>query len=136
MFTPDSDRAAERQFDAFCKSVLRNEAINHAKELAAIRMHEIPLDELLPEDLINLVTTDDYPSDYYLFSFQGCCLPIQSESVACAFSSLNETDQSILILDFVLGLNDRETAEVVGLSRSSVQRRKATALLRLKELLD
>lgn len=136
MFPPDSDQAVERQFDSFCKSVLHHEAINHAKELARVREHEVPFDELSAEEQRHLVTTDTYLSDFFVFSFKGYSFPIRSESVANAFSSLNETDQSILILDFVLGLNDRETAEVIGLSRSSVQRRKQDALRQLRNLLD
>ena len=136
MNTPDCEQAAERQFDSFCKKVLRNEAAGHIREVQRIRRHEVPFDELSVEDTARLVSWDSYPSECYVFTFHGYELPISSKAVAGAFASLKTIDQSILILDLVLGLSNRKIGKIIGLSRSSVQRRKADALQRLKELLE
>lgn len=57
-----------------------------------------------------------------------------NELVAEAFSDLSRKDQNILILRYVLEMTDEEISRIVGLSRSSVQRRRAKALdeLRMK----
>ena len=57
---------------------------------------------------------------------------IGNELVAEAFSSLSGQDQSILILRCVLDMTDEEISWIVGLSRSSVQRRRAKALDELR----
>ena len=136
MNTPNCEQAAERQFDSFCKKVLRNEAAGHIREVQRIRRYEVPLDELPAEDTARLVSWDSYPSECFVFTFLGYELPIRSDAVADAFASLKTIDQSILILDLVLGLSNRKIGKIIGLSRSSVQRRKADALQRLRELLE
>ena len=136
MNSPNCDRAMERQFDSFCKQVLQHEAVDHIREIEKTRRHEVPFEELSTEERSRLVSYDSYSCECFVFAFHGYELPISSETVAKAFSSLKAIDQSILILDCVLGLSDRQIGGIVGLSRSSVQRRKADALHRLKELLD
>ena len=136
MNTPDCERAMERQFDSFCKKILRNEAAGHSREVRRIRKYEVPFDELSTVDISSLASYDCYPSEYRIFSFHGYELPISSEAVADAFSVLKSIDQSILILDLVLGLSNRKIGKIIGLSHTSVQRRKENALQLLKELLE
>ncbi len=136
MNTPDCEQAAERRFDSFCKKVLRNEAAGHIREVQRIRRYEVPFDELSAVDTARLTSWDSYPSECFVFTFQGYELYISSEPVADAFASLKTIDQSILILDLVLGLSSRKIGKIIGLSRSSVQRRKAEALQQLRELLQ
>ena len=65
--------------------------------------------ELLPQMAMDkLCSTDDYPSDSYVFSYCGCDLPISNERVTDAFAGLPEREQSILILRLVLDLTDSE----------------------------
>ncbi len=135
MHTSDCDQAIERRFDSFCKKVLQNEAVGHIREIKRIRKYEIPFEELSAEELARLSSRDNYPSDSFVFIFQGYELPICSESVADAFAALDFIDQSILILDCVLGLSNRKIGKTIGLSHSSVQRRKENALRQLRELL-
>ena len=70
----------------------------------------------------------DYPSDSFVFRTHGYNLCIGNELVAEVFSGLSGQDQSILILRCVLDMTDEEISRIVGLSRSSVQRRRAKAL--------
>ena len=58
----------------------------------------------------------------------GYDLPDSREQVADAFTSLPEQKPSILILRLVLDLTDSEIGEVLGLSRSAVQRRRTKSL--------
>ena len=122
------------QFDCFCKLVLKHEAIDYLRELSYRRKHETALDTLAPGEWDKLCTIDDYPSDSFVFSAHGYDLRIGNELVAEAFSGLSGQDQSILILRCVLDMTDEEISRIVGLSRSSVQRRRAKALdeLRMK----
>ena len=71
-----------------------------------------------------------------MFTAFGCDLHIQGELVADAFASLPEREQSILILYCVLELADGEIGNLVGMSRSAVQRHRTRALQELREALS
>lgn len=116
------------RFDAFCKAVLRNEARSYMRSLCRQRKHEFSLYDIPWEEMDKLCTVDDYPSNSFVFSAHGYDLRIGNELVAEAFSGLSGQDQSILILRYVLDMTDEEISRIVGLSRSSVQRRRAKAL--------
>ena len=102
------DYVERNRLDAFCKTVLRNEAINYLSELARRRDREKPLDTLPQAEMDKLCTLDEYPSDSFTFSAFGYDLHIRDELVADAFASLPEQEQGILILHCVLELADGE----------------------------
>lgn len=120
------------RFDAFCKAVLRNETRSYMRSLCRQRKHEFSLYAVPWEELDKLRTADDYPSDSFVFGAHGYDLRIGNDLIAEAFSGLSGQDQSILILRCVLDMTDEEISRIVGLSRSSVQRRRAKALDELR----
>lgn len=123
------------RFDSFCKTVLRNEAANYFRDLNRQREHETSISALSKAELDQLVTTDQYPSDSYVFSAHGYNMYIDNELLAEAFSSLSEADQGILILYFALDMTDNEISGLMGMSRSAVQRHRAKALAELRSKL-
>ena len=54
------DYVERNRLDAFCKTVLRNEAINYLSELARRRDREKPLDTLPQAEMDKLCTLDEY----------------------------------------------------------------------------
>ena len=106
-YTPDGYRERCR-FDAFCKTVLRNEARTHLRDLGRQRNREIEFSALSQQEMDKLCTVDEYPSDSILFTAYGYALHIHDELVAAAFASLPEQEQGILILHCVLELADGE----------------------------
>ena len=78
------------RFDAFCKTVLKHEAIDYIREMKRRASQETSL-ERLPQTAMNkLCSANDYPSDSYVFSYCGYGLPIRSQQVADAFAGLPE----------------------------------------------
>ena len=130
------DYVERNRLDAFCKTVLRNEAINYLSELARRRDREKPLDTLPQAEMDKLYTLDEYPSDSILFTAYGCTLHIRDELAAAAFAGLPEQEQGILILHCVLELADGEIGSLVGMSRSTVQRHRTKALNELQKRLE
>ena len=128
METNPRDYGERCRFDAFCKTVLKHEAIDYIREMKRRASRETSLERLPQTAMDKLCLADDYPSDSYVFSYCGCDLPIRSERIADAFSGLPEQEQSILILRLVLDLTDSEIGEALGLSRSAVQRRRTKSL--------
>ena len=110
------DYVERNRLDAFCKTVLRNEAINYLSELARRRDREKSLDTLPQAEMDKLCTLDEYPSDSFTFSAFGYDLHIRDELVAGAVASLPEQEQSILILHCVMELNDVEIGRLMGMT--------------------
>lgn len=129
------DLAEWRQFDRFCKLVLRHEAIDYLREQKYRRKHETVFSAMPQAELDKLCTVDHYPSDSYVFSAHGCDLPISNELVAEAFASLPAQAQAILILRFAMDMTDKEIGEVIGLSRSTVQEHRTDTLNILRKKL-
>ena len=134
-YTPDGYRERCR-FDAFCKTVLRHEAMNYFRELNRQRKRAIQFSTLCQHEMDKLCSMDEYPSDSILFTAYGYALHIHDELVAAAFASLPEQEQGILILHCVLGLADGEIGSLVGMSRSAVQRHRTKALSELRKRLE
>ena len=66
-YTPDG--YGERcRFDAFCKTVLRNEARTHLRDLGRQRNRETEFSALSQHEMDKLCTVDEYPSDSILFT--------------------------------------------------------------------
>ena len=126
------DYGARCRFDAYCKTVLHHEAINYLRELQRRGKRETSLDALSQAELDKLCTVDSYPSDSYVFSSHGYDLHIDNELVAEAFAGLSAAEQSILILNCVLGMSDQEIGCLMEMSRSAVQRRRAKTLKELR----
>lgn len=120
------------QFDRYCKLVLYHEALDYLREMQPRRDRETSFDALPQAEMDKLCTEDHYPSDSYIFSSHGYDLLIDNELVADAFSSLSKDAQSILILRCVLDMTDQEIADLMGMSRSAVQRRRAKTLKELR----
>ena len=120
------------QFDRYCKLVLYHEALDYLREMQRRRDRETSFDALPQAEMDKLCTEDHYPSDSYIFSSPGYDLLIDNELVADAFSSLSKDAQSILILRCVLDMTDQEIADLMGMSRSAVQRRRAKTLKELR----
>ena len=130
-YIPD-DYGERCRFDAFCKTVLRNEARTYLRDLCRQRKQETKFSSLSQYEMDKLCTMDEYPSDSVVFTAFGCDLHIQGELVADAFASMPEREQSILILYCVLELADGEIGSISGMSRSAVQRHRTKTLNELR----
>lgn len=129
-----SDSYGERcRFDAFCKTVLRNEVKTYLRDLYRQRKRETQFSALSQYEMDKFCTMDEYLSDSVVFTAFGCDLHIRDELVADAFASLPEREQSILILYCVLGLTDGEIGRIAEMSRSAVQRHRTKTLNELRK---
>ena len=124
------------RFDAFCKTVLRHEAMNYFRELNRQRKRAIQFSTLCQHEMDKLCSMDEYPSDSFVFSAFGYALHIRDELVAGAFVKLPEQEQQILILHYVATMADTNIGRLMGMSRSAVQRHRTKALNELRKRLE
>lgn len=96
---------------------------------------EMSFSDLSYSELQSLCYTEEYPSGSFTFTAHGCELRIDNEQVAEVFVELSPTEQSILILRFVMDMTDKEVGAVLGMSRCAVQRRRTKTLDKMRDKL-
>ena len=132
---PYEETVERRRFHSFCKVVLRHEMLDCFREFSYQNKWLISLNHLPPSALDGICTADQYPSDYTTFSADGYALQISNERLANIIEKLPQPEQRLLILRFVLELNDREIGRMMRCSRSSIQRRRTSVLRNLRKQL-
>lgn len=130
------DYVERNRLDAFCKTVLRNEAKTYLRDLGRQRNRETEFSALPQQEMDKLCTLDEYPSDSFTFSAFGYDLHIRDELVAGAFATLPKQEQQILILHCVEAMADGEIGGLVGMSRSAIQRHRTKSLNELQKRLE
>ena len=130
------DYGEQCRFDAFLQEGVAKRGQSLPAEHETPREREAFFSDLSQAELDKLCVMDRYPSDSIVFSSHGYDLHIDNELVAEAFSALPQTEQSILILHCTLDLADGEIGNLVGMSRSAVQRHRTKALQELREALS
>ena len=129
------DTAERHRFDSFCKVVLRHAMLDCFREFSYQNKWLVSLNHLPPLALDGICTTDQYPSDYIAFSADGYTLQISNEQLANIIEKLPQPERRLLILRFVLELNDREIGRRMCCSRSVIQRRRTSVLQNMREQL-
>lgn len=132
---PYEETVERRRFNSFCKVALRHEMLTCFREFSYQNKWLVSLHYLPPSALDGICTTDQYPSDYIAFSADGHTLQISNERLANIMEKLSQSEQRLLILRFVLELNDREIGRMMRCSRSAIQRRRTRVLRTLREQL-
>ena len=126
----------EQSFDAFCKKVIRNEAINIHKHLAARAERDLSLSALSNADLSALYYEDTYHLYHRIYYVQDkpvrVCDPVLGELL----QFLTPQRRDVLLLYFFLDYSDADIARLLRISSPAVSARKTVALRKLKELLE
>lgn len=129
------DTAERHRFDSFCKVVLRHAMLDCFREFSYQNRWLVSLNYLPQPILDDICTTDQYPSDYIAFSADGYTLQISNEQLANIIEELPQPERRLLILCFVLELNNREIGRRMCCSRSAIQRRRTSILWNMRKQL-
>lgn len=126
----------EYAFHAFCKIVLRHEAINAWRDLKRKEAREISLDYLMSERYFEPSVMDNYfekqdkPTVFPVF---GKEVIVDDERLATALSKLPRLSQEVLLLYYFVGYRDETIGRLYGRCRSSINRRRNVALKQLRK---
>ena len=126
----------EYTFAAFCKVVLRNEAINAYRDFGRKQKREVSLDYLMSETPFEPFTTDNYFEQYNrptVFVVKGQRIVVASKRLADALLKLPEQRRVVLLLYFFLGYTDTEVGNEYGRCRSTANYWKHAALKQLRK---
>ena len=133
------EQSKQHAFDAYCKRVVKNEAINIQLEYDRQSKHEVSFSELSQRELQKvrgLQHVDHYAPDRQIFLVQNMGFEIRDGDLARALSTLTEKRLSIILFSFFMNLKDEQIAKRLQLSRSVVQRNRTSTLEELRKLLE
>ena len=125
----------ERQFHAFCKTVLHNEACNYYRERTRKIQHEISYEYLqentpfAPHNIDEYFVLRDKPTT---FAVNGQTIIVESEKLATALLCLSERRREIILMRYYLQLRDKQIAALLGKPRTTVNYHKNAALKQLR----
>lgn len=125
-----------KSFIAFCRTVLRNEAINIHKEMAARAKKEVPLSALSPNELSKLCYEDTYHPYRKTYYVQGNPVHVKDQSLGEVLQYLSPQRRDVILLTYFLDYSDADIARLLRISSPAVSDRKKAALKKLKELLE
>lgn len=125
-----------KEFDSYCKKVLRNEANNIQKELNRQRKHEISLSDLSETQLNQLFEIDDYIMDWNYFQILDEQIALKNIPLIQALELLDENKREIILLFYFLEMTDQKISELFELPRSTIQHRRSSALKEIKEQME
>ncbi len=138
MSDPVRDQWQKRcAFNAFCKKVLKNEAINAHQGINRQQLREVSFSDLSPQEENQLVAFDEYfkdDEDEKTFSVAG--KEITAKQLADALHSLPDEKRSAVLLYYFFDMNDTEIARLQGIPRTTVQSRRTSSLELLKRHLE
>ena len=126
----------EYAFNAFCKVVLRHEAINAWRDLKRKEEREISLDYLMSEKHFEPSTMDSYfekQDKPTVFLVLGKEVVINDERLAKALSRLPQLRQEVLLLYYFVGYRDEAIGRLYGRCRSTINSRRNVALKQLRK---
>lgn len=126
----------EKPFDAFCKAVIRNEAINEHKRLAALAEKEVPLSALSSSELAALHYEDTYHPYRKTYYVQGLEIHVYDKLLGEVLQYLAPQRRDVILLFYFLGYSDSEIARTLHISNPTVNNRRNAGLRRLRELLE
>jgi RNA polymerase sigma factor (sigma-70 family) len=126
----------EYAFHAFCKVVLRHEAINAWRDLKRKMEREISLDYLMSERYFEPSVMDSYfekrdkPTVFLVLAKE---VIVDDERLATALSELPELRQEVLLLYYFVGYRDEAIGRLYGRCRSTINHTRNVALKQLRK---
>ena len=126
----------EYAFHAFCRIVLRYEAINAWRDLKRKEAREISLDYLMTERFFEPSAMDRYfekqdkPTAFFVL---GKEVIVDNERLATALSRLPKLRREVLLLYYFVGYRDKAIGRLYGRCRSTINSRRNGALKQLRK---
>lgn len=127
----------EQIFDSFSKHTIKNLSSTIHSKLDKRAEQETALSALPLAEASKLSSMDTYHlDDGMTFMVRGCPVIVQDSALGQALFSLPPKRRDVILLFYFLDKNDPQIGQILNLSTGTVNYRRATALSRLRELLE
>lgn len=126
----------QHAFDAYCKRIVKNEAISVHRENKHRSRQEVTFSELTEGELQQLQYIDQYALERQVFPLLGSEVEILDGDLARALATLPPEHRDIVLLAYLLNMTDKGIAQLLKLTRSTVQYRRTSTLEQLKTIME
>ena len=123
-------------FDAFCKRVIRNAAVDAFRKTKRKHKVEMDIDDPMIAYIHSIQTHDTYTLYSRTYYVKEQPIVVRDKNLGEALQYIIPQKRAVILLSYFAGYNDTEVANILGVSPTSIARRKKSALLRLRELLE
>lgn len=123
-------------FDAFCKRVIRNAAVDAFRKTKRKQKVEMDIDDPMIAYIHSIQTHDTYTLYSRTYYVKEQPIVVRDKNLGEALQYIIPQKRAVILLSYFAGYNDTEVANMLGVSPTSIARRKKSALLRLRELLE
>ena len=123
-------------FDAFCKRVIRNAAVDAFRKTKRKQKVEMDIDDPMIAYIHSIQTHDTYTLYSRTYYVKEQPIVVRDKNLGEALQYIIPQKRAVILLSYFAGYNDTEVANILGVSPTSIGRRKKSALLRLRELLE
>ncbi|MFG5465329.1 sigma-70 family RNA polymerase sigma factor [Enterococcus faecalis] len=136
MMGKNKEEIIEKQFDSYCKTVLRNKARDIYREKEKCAAKQVLLSEIPEQVLDGLAVYDDYLVDSVTMTVAGVLVTIRDVTVALAVGSLHDTIRKVVLMYFFLDMSDTEIADYLNVARGTVYYYRQKGLKQIKKYLE
>ena len=123
-------------FDAFCKRVIRNAAVDAFRKNKRKQKVEMDIDDPMIAYIHSIQTHDTYTLYSRTYYVKEQPIVVRDKNLGEALQYIIPQKRAVILLSYFAGYNDTEVANILGVSPTSIARRKKSALMRLRELLE
>ena len=123
-------------FDAFCKRVIRNAAVDAFRKSKRKQKVEMDIDDPMIAYIHSIQTHDTYTLYSRTYYVKEQPIVVRDKNLGESLQYIIPQKRAVILLSYFAGYNDTEVANILGVSPTSIARRKKSALLRLRELLE
>ena len=125
-----------KQFDSFCKTILKNEMIDYERARSYRLKHEVSFSELTEGELEQLKTDDEYIVESEMFRVLDYDIEVKDELIGEALKYLPEKKRNVILLSFFMDMSDTEIAKHINLVRSTIHHHRVSSLQALKKIME
>ena len=123
-------------FDAFCKRLIRNAAVDAFRKSKRKQKVEMDIDDPMIAYIHSIQTHDTYTLYSRTYYVKEQPIVVRDKNLGESLQYIIPQKRAVILLSYFAGYNDTEVANILGVSPTSIARRKKSALLRLRELLE
>jgi RNA polymerase sigma factor (sigma-70 family) len=126
----------QREFDCYCKKILREKAVDLQRQLKLRRERETTFSDLPPQELANLATVDKYFADEYVFNVLDESIGVSDFELGEALNELPVNRRDIILMSYFFDMTDKEIAQKLNVARRTIAQHRAETLRELKNLME
>lgn len=130
----------ELTFEAYIKSAVDKSVLKARAKQAARSEKEQPFSTLADAVLYTLAAEETEVGraemDCEVFDVRGIKIPVYGQNLGQALRHLLLKDREIILPYFFFGLDDLRISKVIGIGRSTVQRRRKAAIEKMRIYLE